>query len=93
MVSPHIKRYLNHGIEVFALVSVEPKAMMDSVERMLMRIKEVERIVEVLGPYEILVKFRFKSNNEASLVLDKISEIKGVKECLVLFVTKNIFEK
>ncbi len=93
MISSHPRKRSNQKIEVFALISVEPKAAMDVVERMLMRIKEVERIVEVLGPYEILVKFRFRSNDDASLVLDKLGDIKGVKECLILFVTKSVFEK
>ena len=83
----------NKKIEVFALISVEPKAAMDVVERMLVRIKEVENIVEVLGPYEILVKFKFRNNHEASQVLEKLGDIKGVKECLTLFVTKHIFDK
>lgn len=77
-------------IEVFVLVSVEPKRAMSTVEKKLVKLKRVKRIVEILGPYEILVKFRFKNQEEAGEVLTKLGELEGVKEVLVLIVTKDI---
>jgi len=89
----HIVEKTQESIEVFVLLSVEPKNMMSKVEKNLMKLKRIKRIVEILGPYEILVKFLFRDQEELWEVIARLNDLNGVKDALVLVVTKEIKKK
>ncbi len=80
-------------LEAYLLISVEPKSMMQRVEEVLTRLPRVYEIMEVLGAYEIMMRIKTRDKDQLASILDKIRSIDGVKDCLVLVVTKRLYKR
>ena len=77
-------------LEVYILIAVEPKSKMADVERKIVRLRRLQELMEVLGPYEVMAKFRFRDKDQLVRVLDDLSRMDGVKDYLVLIITKKL---
>ncbi len=77
-------------LEVYILIAVEPKSKMADVERRIVRLRRLQELMEVLGPYEVMAKFRFRDKDQLVRVLDDLSRMDGVKDYLVLIITKKL---
>lgn len=76
--------------EVYILLSIEPKSAMERIERKLLRISRLYELMEVLGPYEVLAKFRFRTKEQLVNTIHDLSKMDGVKDFLVLVTTKKL---
>jgi len=80
-------------IEAYILIAIEPKPVMADIEKRIMKFRRLYELVEVLGPYEIMAKFRFRNKEQLIKILDELSRIEGVKDYLVLITTKKLKSK
>jgi len=77
-------------LEVYILIAIEPKSYMSKVEKKVLKLPKLQEIMEILGRYEVMARFKPRNKEQLVSIIDKISSIEGVKDYLVLIVTKKL---
>jgi len=78
------------GLEVYILIAIEPKSNMSKVEKKVLKLPRLYEVMEILGRYEVMARFRVRNKEQLVDIIDKISNIDGIKDYLVLIVTKKL---
>ena len=80
----------NETFEVYILIAVEPKSKMSKVENKILKLPRVYEVMEILGRYEMMARLKARNKNQLVDIIDKISNIDGVKDYVVLIITKKL---
>ncbi len=75
---------------MYILIAIEPKDKMEIVEKKILRFPKLYELMEVLGRYEIMAKFRLRDKDQLAKILDRLNAVDGVKDYLVLIVTRKL---
>ena len=81
---------MKNTIKALVFLGIEPMERVFAVESVLERIKNVTRIYEVTGEFELFIEIIANTSKDLGEIINKISVLKGVKSVQTFVVTKEI---
>jgi len=81
---------MKNPLKVLVFLGIEPMERVFAIENILKRIKNITRIYEVTGEFELFIELVADTSKDVGEIISKISTLKGVRSIQTFVVTKEI---